>query len=115
MRIVLYCALIIFLAGCTRRHVETITIKGSDTEVNLVLQLAEAYMETNPAVSVSVTGGGSGVGIAGLLNGRLDVANSSREINNHELMLASERNIAMSNTLFSLLMHLPLSAIPPSR
>ena len=45
MRIVLYCALIIFLAGCTRRHVETITIKGSDTEVNLVLQLAEAYMK----------------------------------------------------------------------
>ena len=101
MRIVLYCALIIFLAGCTRRHVETITIKGSDTEVNLVLQLAEAYMETNPAVSVSVTGGGSGVGIAGLLNGRLDVANSSREINNHELMLASERNIAIEHFIFA--------------
>lgn len=101
MRTALCCSLIIILIGCTRRNVETITIKGSDTEVNLVLQLAEAYMETDPTVSVSVTGGGSGVGIAGLLNGRLDVATSSREINPHELSLASERNIAVEPFVFA--------------
>ncbi len=101
MRTALYCSLVIFLISCTRVNVETITIKGSDTEVNLVLQLAEAYMELDPTVSVSVTGGGSGVGIAGLLNGRLDVANSSREINKQELSLAFERNIAVEPFVFA--------------
>lgn len=101
MRTALCCFLVIVLNGCTPRNVETIAIKGSDTEVNLVLQLAEAYMETDPTVSVSVTGGGSGVGIAGLLNGRLDVAASSREINAHELALAAERGIAVEPFVFA--------------
>jgi phosphate transport system substrate-binding protein len=58
-------------------------------------------METDPSVSVCVTGGGSGVGIAGLLNGRLDIASSSREINQHELLLASERNIDLEPFIFA--------------
>jgi len=91
----------LLLSGCTHRNIETITVKGSDTEVNLVLQLAEAYMDTDPEVSVNVTGGGSGVGIAGLLNGRIDVANSSREINEHEYQLAKERHIAIESFVFA--------------
>lgn len=89
------------LATCARREVETVTVKGSDTEVNLVLQLAEAYMETDPAASISVTGGGSGVGIASLLNGRATVANSSRELNAHELALAAERQVAVEPFAFA--------------
>lgn len=93
MRYVFVFSLLFFLNGCSRRNVETISIKGSDTEVNLVLQLAEAYMDTDPAVSVNVTGGGSGVGIAGLLNGKIDIANSSRAMMNDELLLAAGRQI----------------------
>ncbi len=101
MRIVLYTFCFVFFTSCASRQVESITVKGSDTEVNLVLQLAEAYMKTDLDVSVNVTGGGSGVGIAGLLNGRTDVANSSREINSYELSLAKERGVAVEPFVFA--------------
>lgn len=101
MRTGLYFSILILLSACTRRNVETITIKGSDTEVNLVLQLAEAYMDSDLDVSVNITGGGSGVGIAGLLNGNTDVANSSRDINPYELTLAAERGVAVVPFVFA--------------
>jgi phosphate transport system substrate-binding protein len=91
-RILIFPLFLLFFQ-CKNRQVETITIKGSDTEVNLVLQLAEAYMATDPEVSLSITGGGSGTGIAALLNGKTDIANSSREINPHELLMARERHV----------------------
>ncbi|MCG2691877.1 phosphate-binding protein, partial [Microgenomates group bacterium] len=53
---------------------ESLVIKGSDTEVQLVSNLVEAFLEKNPGADISVTGGGSGVGIAALLNGEIDLA-----------------------------------------
>ena len=58
--------------------------KGSDTIVNLALAWAEAYQEIRPEVSLSVTGGGSGTGIAALINGTVDIANASRQIKPEE-------------------------------
>jgi len=55
-----------------------ITVKGSDTMVILGQKWAEVYMKENPGHAVQVTGGGSGTGIAALLNGTTDVCNSSR-------------------------------------
>ncbi len=52
--------------------------KGSDTIVNLALAWAERYQAEHPDVSISVTGGGSGTGIAALLNKTVDIANASR-------------------------------------
>ena len=52
--------------------------KGSDTLVNVALAWAEAYREIEPDVSIAVTGGGSGTGIAALINGTVDIANASR-------------------------------------
>lgn len=54
--------------------------KGSDTLVNLALAWAEKYQTDNPGVTISVTGGGSGTGIAALINGTVDLANASRQI-----------------------------------
>lgn len=62
----------------------TITIKGSDTMVNLVNAWAEAYMDANPGKDISVTGGGSGTGIAALINGSTDICMSSRDIKPEE-------------------------------
>jgi phosphate transport system substrate-binding protein len=59
--------------------------KGSDTLVNLALAWAEAYREIVPDITVAVTGGGSGTGIASLLNGTVDLANSSREMSEREI------------------------------
>jgi len=62
-----------------------IQIKGSDTIVNLSQAWAEEFMAQNPSVSIAVTGGGSGTGIAALINGTTDIANSSRKIKKKEI------------------------------
>ncbi len=59
--------------------------KGSDTIVNLALAWAERYHQINPDVSISVTGGGSGTGIAALMNDTVDIANASRNIKPEEI------------------------------
>jgi len=61
-----------------------IQIKGSDSEVNLVQRLAEVFMKKHPDANIAVTGGGSGTGIAALINKTTDIANSSREIQSKE-------------------------------
>lgn len=58
----------------------TIVNKGSDTVVNLALAWAEAYKVVEPQIDIAVTGGGTGTGIAALINGTVDVANASRQI-----------------------------------
>lgn len=67
---------------------EMIENKGSDTLVNLALAWAEAYMQLHPEVRISVTGGGSGTGIAALINGTVDIANASREMKPEEIAAA---------------------------
>lgn len=67
--------------------------KGSDTIVNLALAWAEAYQSIHPDVRISVTGGGSGTGIAALLNGTVDIANASRRIKPEEVEQAKVNGI----------------------
>lgn len=66
----------------------TIENKGSDTIVNLALAWAERYQAIHPEVQISVTGGGSGTGIAALINGTVDIANASRAIKEEEILAA---------------------------
>jgi phosphate transport system substrate-binding protein len=72
---------------------ETIENKGSDTLVNLALAWAEAYMSSYPEVRISVTGGGSGTGIAAMINGTVDIANASRAMKNEEIAAAEGNGI----------------------
>lgn len=60
-------------------------VEGSDTMVNLANSWAEAFMTENPGVNIAVKGGGSGNGIAALINGTADLANASREIKPEEM------------------------------
>jgi phosphate transport system substrate-binding protein len=73
----------------------TIEDIGSDTIVNLALAWAEAYQKINPDVQISVSGGGSGTGIAALINQTTDIANASRKIKDEEIRCADERHRAM--------------------
>jgi phosphate transport system substrate-binding protein len=67
--------------------------KGSDTIVNLALAWAEKYQSEHPEVRISVTGGGSGTGIASLINGTVDIANASRKIKEEEIEEAKANGI----------------------
>ncbi|MEJ2207902.1 MAG: phosphate ABC transporter substrate-binding protein [Anaerolineae bacterium] len=67
--------------------------KGSDTMVNLALAWAQAYGQIRPDVQIAVTGGGSGTGIAALINGTVDMANASRQIKPEERQEALDNGI----------------------
>jgi phosphate transport system substrate-binding protein len=72
---------------------QTIENKGSDTLVNLALAWAETYMQIHPEVRLSVTGGGSGTGIAAMINGTVDIANASRAMKAEEIAAAEANGI----------------------
>lgn len=80
----------------------SIVIKGSDTMVNLSQAWAEAFMKKNPNASISVTGGGSGTGVAAFLNGTCDIANSSRPMSAREIDQAKQRNVLPKATTAAL-------------
>lgn len=80
------------LYGCSKPE-SSLEIKGSDTMVNLGQSWAEAYMKMNPDASISVMGGGSGVGIAALINGDVDIAQSSREMKPEEMSAAKKKGM----------------------
>jgi phosphate transport system substrate-binding protein len=67
--------------------------KGSDTIVNLALAWAERYQAEHTDISISVTGGGSGTGIAALINGTVDIANASRAMTADEIKQAKANGI----------------------
>jgi phosphate transport system substrate-binding protein len=70
-----------------------IQVKGSDTLVNLVQVLAESYMEQNPKTPIAVLGGGSGTGIAALINGTCEIADHSRPWKEKEFNLAHKNGV----------------------
>lgn len=91
--------LVVFLLSCRIVFAEdasSIQIKGSDTMVNLGQAWAEAFMAERPATQIAVTGGGSGTGIAALVNGTADVAQSSRAMSEKEYELARSKNLDVS-------------------
>ena len=77
-------------SNATAQYIEN---KGSDTIVNLALAWAERYQTEYPDVRISVTGGGSGTGIAALINGTVDIANASRQIKDEEVAQAQSQGI----------------------
>lgn len=87
------CLMFLFGFGCSKKTQKAIQIKGSDTMVNLGQAWAEEFMKKEPEISIAVTGGGSGTGIAALLNGTTDIAESSRDIEEKELEMAKKKGI----------------------
>jgi phosphate transport system substrate-binding protein len=84
-RNIIVTSILVAIIGLSFTSVTKITVKGSDTMVILSQKWAEIYMKKNPQTTIQVTGGGSGVGIAALINGSTDIANSSRPIKPAEL------------------------------
>jgi phosphate transport system substrate-binding protein len=78
-------ALTTALVSANGAEAGNVTVKGSDTMVILGQKWAEVYMKTHPGATVQVTGGGSGTGIAALLNGTTDICDASRPIKTVEV------------------------------
>lgn len=89
--ILLLSALAVVLAAPATARAATVTVKGSDTMVILSQRWAESYMKKNPGKKVQVTGGGSGTGIAALINGTTDIANASRAMKSSESSKVRDR------------------------
>jgi phosphate transport system substrate-binding protein len=71
--------------GSGKAGASTIQVKGSDTMVNVAQSWAEQYKKVKPDIDVEVSGGGSGVGIAALIRGTIDLANASRDMKKEEI------------------------------
>ncbi len=96
-------ALTLILAGCAKKDAKNsqslpainkvatgeisgkLDIKGSDTLLQLVSSMSEAFSQNNPKTEITVTGGGSGTGIASLINGEIKVADASRDVKQDEI------------------------------
>ncbi|HIJ89650.1 MAG: PstS family phosphate ABC transporter substrate-binding protein [Desulfobulbaceae bacterium] len=74
--------------------IQNISIKGSDTMVHLVSSWTEEFMKGHAETDISVTGGGSGTGIAALINGTTDICAASRGMKEKEQKLAEENKIS---------------------
>ncbi len=94
----------IIMTGCEKRESSgaSIQVKGSDTEVNLVQRMAEAFMEKKPEAAIAITGGGSGTGIAALVNRQTDIANSSRAMKPEEIKRAEDKGVEPVAVIFAL-------------
>src|SRR5512146_563232 len=103
-QIILFVLFLTLLTACSSNASQTNTTpnsnaasyiqnKGSDTIVNLALAWAEKYQGEHREVSISVTGGGSGTGIAALINKTVDIANASRQIKPEEVDEAKKNGV----------------------
>jgi phosphate transport system substrate-binding protein len=77
-------------AGASQAANTLIQNKGSDTLVNVAQAWAEEYQSVKPDVALAISGGGSGTGIAAMINGTVDIANSSRQMKKKELKRATD-------------------------
>jgi phosphate transport system substrate-binding protein len=90
----IFIGLVLVVASLTTAFASARTViqnKGSDTLVNVAQAWAEEYQKLDSELAIAVTGGGSGTGIAALINGTVDIANSSREMKAKEIDLARGR------------------------
>jgi len=92
-------AVAIAAGGCGKPSSEVLENKGSDTMVNLMQRMSEAYRAVNPSVVIAVTGGGSGTGIKSLIDGTADLANASRQMKDDEKAAAEANGIHPVETI----------------
>jgi phosphate transport system substrate-binding protein len=78
----------LLVSGMPCHAAKVVQVKGSDTLINMVQRMAEVYMESNPGKMLAVTGGGSGTGIAAIINKGCDIADASRLIKDSEIAQA---------------------------
>lgn len=102
MKKIITIASLICLLGMPALAAERITVKGSTTVLPIAQIAAEVYMDRNADVNISIQGGGSGVGIAALVDGTTDIANASRKIKPKEIKRAAEKGVQVHETVVAM-------------
>lgn len=108
----LFLALAVLLSSCgnnkqdtgqnpEKKKQQSVVVKGSDTVLPLAQMEAERFMKSNSEPSVTVVGGGSGVGISALMDGTTDIAMSSRPLKMDEKLKMDERKISPVETIIA--------------
>ena len=92
----------IFLTGCKKAASERIVTQGSTTVLPVAQKAAEVFMQKNPEADITVRGGGSGTGIAALIDGICDIAMSSREMKEEEYAKAKEKGVTPHETIIAI-------------
>lgn len=87
------------LSGILTASAQKVVVKGSDTVLPLAQKEAEKYMKANPSKPITVVGGGSGVGIAALMDGTTDIAMSSRKLKMDERLKLQDAGKAVKETI----------------
>lgn len=98
-------AVFVLLSGCGPKQSDathstagvSISIKGSDTMLPLVKTWSDAFMKVHPEAKISLTGGGSGTGIAALLNGTTDICAASRDLTPEEKKTAESKGLKLDD------------------
>ncbi|MCF7793683.1 MAG: phosphate ABC transporter substrate-binding protein [Candidatus Cloacimonetes bacterium] len=90
-------AVLVLVLACSQKST-TINTAGSTTILPIVQAAAEAYMDKNPEINISVRGGGSSIGIKSAINQTIDIGNASRRITNKEADLVEEKDSDLIET-----------------
>lgn len=103
-------SLVLFFNNCKRTSSKTnledrssvIKIKGSESEYNLIQFFTSEYKKENSEAFIEVAGGGSSVGIEALINGQIDIANSSRRVYEEEFQLGEKKGVILVPVIIAL-------------
>ncbi|MDO9578127.1 MAG: PstS family phosphate ABC transporter substrate-binding protein [Candidatus Cloacimonadales bacterium] len=90
-------AVLLLISACTQKS-NTINTAGSTTALPIVQAAAEAFMDKNPGINISVRGGGSSIGIKSAINQSIDIGNASRKITKNETDLIDEKQANLIET-----------------
>lgn len=89
--LIIFFSFIFFSCSSTSVRIGEIKIKGSNTMLHLVQQLAEEYRKERPGIFISVEGGGTGLGIKALIENEVDISNASRNLGPEEIKLIADK------------------------
>lgn len=93
IQIIILAGLILLAAVPALAKKGTLTCSGSTTVLPIAQATAEAFMDKHPDVNISIRGGGSGVGIAALMNKTVQIASSSRPMKSKEITQAKSKGV----------------------
>ncbi len=88
---IITCALTLLLSGASLAVAGNLRLDGSTTVLPIAQKVAEAYMKEHPELAIAVSGGGSGNGIKAIIDGTVEIGNSSRFIKDDEVKQAVEK------------------------